>query len=285
MSTNNDLGPGELKEINEEVENGFHYGVLRMLEISNFGVGDVLVKQQYNGNDEDGRPIYENCPISAANHAPQKFKVVHVDRFGVPWIKRISASNGKLSNHLATIISHSSDAIRFVPDKSYAEAIITGDENFDPLAEAKRERKRVKAIKEENKKRLFQSQNPDEVEKVFKSLKIGKVYWFYDEQNIPTVFRDKDTLNYNKIRVDKVFKAIKLDKYITSTTWGGHGNSTSDLKEAQKLTNNMWVMSYTRWDNWAKQWTQGGDDNIAVAQFVYKKCGLYLEEPELYETQ
>lgn len=99
-----------------------------------FKVGDYLIRLirdfYPNGQPKGDWRVVKISPKSPIN---KKFKVVYVDKYGVPYVKHIKV-NGELGG-IICMASMNFQQSKFEPDPEHMDHIILdGGDNFEPLA-------------------------------------------------------------------------------------------------------------------------------------------------------
>jgi hypothetical protein len=97
----------------------------------NFSIGDVLVKVD-NLSDGEFVQVSHSCPV------PKKYKIVHIDTVGIPWVKQISVRGG-LGKKVKPLIEMQPTRYSFEIDPAKFEADMLGY-RYDPRIEYKRMR-------------------------------------------------------------------------------------------------------------------------------------------------
>jgi hypothetical protein len=126
------ISPNDLREIE-----GFkaHHPIGRLLteirDVWRFSVGDVLIRHRMNGDHNDIDPVSDVCPI------PKKFKVIHIDDLGIPWIKQLSVRGGLGTKLISLVEAWNNGKYRYIVDPEQVDAILLGYK-YDPRLEYKR---------------------------------------------------------------------------------------------------------------------------------------------------
>lgn len=97
---------------------------------SDLEVGEVLVRRDVSSGN-----LVE---VSGTCKVPQKFKIVHIDNLGVPWIKRMSVRGG-LSSKLYPMTHFEPERFTFEVDPEKIDAMLLGIK-YDARLEYKRMR-------------------------------------------------------------------------------------------------------------------------------------------------
>lgn len=111
---------------------------LREVASKNFKVGDYLIKYIFRHN------TWAPCAIHEDTKQLRKYRVVHVDELGVPFLRGIKVSGGYYSAavNLATITPNYE---RYELDPEYVDSMIL-ETDYDPMRVIKDE-KQAKQIK------------------------------------------------------------------------------------------------------------------------------------------
>jgi len=132
------LSPNDLKEVE-----GFkiHHPTGRLLiqlrEIWKYTIGDILVRYIVDSRSETLDLVSGSCPV------PRKFRVMHIDDLGIPWLKQLSVRGG-LGTKLSPITEMWCDGrYRYCVDQEQLDSILLGYK-YDPRVEYRK-------MREENK--------------------------------------------------------------------------------------------------------------------------------------
>lgn len=131
MNSKYSLKPKEISDIKRFVEHsGTAFLIREHKKWQSFKVGDVLIRTRAVLGDSDWRVdvVSITCPV------PKKFKIVHIDELGVPWIKQMSVRGG-LGSKLYCL-AESSQTLMYEMDPEIITATILGDK-YDPRAQYK----------------------------------------------------------------------------------------------------------------------------------------------------
>jgi len=96
-----------------------------------FKVGDVLIKKKKYWDDKINGFIWK-IPKVQVRGSMRKFIIVHVDSVGIPYIKKLSVK-GHLLEGIKSLADVDFRTEIYEKDPDYAEAIILGKEDFDPI--------------------------------------------------------------------------------------------------------------------------------------------------------
>lgn len=97
-----------------------------------FGEGDILIR--YSTDHKNNKmldKVSEVCPV------PKKFRVLHIDELGIPWVKQLSVRGG-LGNKMYCLMNYINNYTWEV-DPEQIDAVILGYK-YDPRAEYRRMR-------------------------------------------------------------------------------------------------------------------------------------------------
>lgn len=202
--------------------------LLETLEkVKQFGVGDYLVL--YVGVDEKSLQIQVN-----SYGAPIKYKVVHSDKHGIPFIKRVN-KKGEPIGALGTCTgSLESDLYRFGAwefrlDPDFADSILLED-SYDPAVLHRTKQDIFKAVTKHNKNVKLKTGSKNEVIEIFKNVVVGDTLWvsnsgFYliqDKKTILVKDFNKDRSSYHKTYIIK-------DPYVTVLTVRDKKNKVQEI--------------------------------------------------------
>jgi len=124
------LKPKELSDVNRFIEHSSTAFMIKELyKWQEFETGDILIRLRYNQFEE-----WRNDVVSATCPIPKKFKIVHIDDLGIPWVKQMSVRGG-LGSKLYCL-AESSSIHRYEIDPEVITATILGDK-YDPRAQYK----------------------------------------------------------------------------------------------------------------------------------------------------
>lgn len=217
---NNNIGSvtqDELKNIRRS-KAGRHLlnAAANIAEQRQFGEGDVLVVGRIT--KVEGYPQYETM---SSTNLPQKYLVVYKDEAGLLYCKRI-LQGGKLGKGVVMPATWDSSYWRFEMDPEMADSIILSQEDkYDPMAQARMIRKLKEEVKRYNKSIETSLPNAVTASQFLESLQIGQKVWTlsyytdprHDEfvvQDIKKVPLDLTIRPYSKERVDEEYVKANL---------------------------------------------------------------------------
>lgn len=126
------LKPKDIEDINRFASTSPLAKMLKNLKTWNFSVGDVIVRYTVDSRGNKNLDLVSTrCPV------PKKFRVLHIDDLGVPWVKQLSVSGG-LGNKLYCLMNYIHN-FQWEVDPEQIDSIILGHQ-YDPRAEYKRMR-------------------------------------------------------------------------------------------------------------------------------------------------
>jgi hypothetical protein len=156
--------------------------ILGLLEsVRNFNLDDVLIAYS-------NPSFFETEPRIVTNTygVPKKYKVTHIDKYGVPYIKELN-KKGKPTRHLIATISFLKDRYgtlsvsqnyKYEIDPDYADAIILGDvDGFNASKKHKIKSDLFKEITNHNKSSIIKFPSIEEAVVFISTLKPGDVLW------------------------------------------------------------------------------------------------------------
>lgn len=127
------LKPNDLIEIQEFADNHPIGKILSEMRNWHFSVGDVLVRTK---RMPDGAWIQdhvsETCPV------PKKFRVIHIDELGIPWIRQLSVRGG-MGTALTCLVNSNVELFKYKVDPEQLDSILLGIK-YDPRSEYRRMR-------------------------------------------------------------------------------------------------------------------------------------------------
>ncbi len=173
----------EEKEFIEQKEREVEVMIQRLEAIRAFKLDDFLVAFIRNEPRHHHRmvmPVQPPQPWLNSYGLHKKFKVVVVDKNGVPYIKELN-KNGKPYGRLicAVPIGEDYDNIIFQVDPDYEDSLILGEqpENFEATAAHKVKASVFKDITTHNKQNRVKPSDMQELVNYVNSLVVGSVIW------------------------------------------------------------------------------------------------------------
>lgn len=173
---NPDINADDIEYIEHTIDTNPAYDWLRVKDRCQFVVGDIVIKMMHDYDYDKDKDFIRPETVSHVNKAARKYKVVHVDQYGVPWLKVLKANGGMGTEMIcAPNISPS----YFAPDPDYADHVILSEEGaeFDPIEAAKKRRAERREIAKQNKKNRKIFTTVDEVSAFLRDLKRGETFW------------------------------------------------------------------------------------------------------------
>lgn len=156
----------------------------RLEKARQFKLGDYIVCSLINNETK------QRMPLTNSYNVNRKFKVVHVDKAGIPYIKEVS-SNGKTRGVMSSLFgqyefdaySHHHhwgfDSWEFEHDPHFVESVILEAEgSYDPVEVQKNKKKLRDEVTKHNKDNKLKTSDIADVEAVFAAMQPGEVYWF-----------------------------------------------------------------------------------------------------------
>lgn len=180
MVKNKNLSTEDLNVISQnETE---MYSIVSQLEkVRQFNTGDYLICIRV-AKDTGQRVAITN---SYGTHT--KFKVVFIDKNGIPYVKEIS-SNGLTRGPIKSLMgSHEQDQwgnhgwndFEFEHDPHFVEAIIlSAEQGYDPTEVQRNKKKLRDEITEHNIKSKLKTSETADVVAAFATMQPGETYWF-----------------------------------------------------------------------------------------------------------
>lgn len=107
------------------------YRSLKQMQEYNFIEGDILIHKTLDWTGVDVEWVTEK--FSGITQAPRKYKVVHVDDVGLPYVQRIGMKGGVIGDIKCLAgYDDSSDVFIHDPDFIDHQIIADDDDTFDP---------------------------------------------------------------------------------------------------------------------------------------------------------
>ena len=98
----------------------------------NFQVNDVLIRYSLAEGKKNVDTVSDSCPV------PKKYRVVHIDDIGMPWIKQLSVRGG-MGERIICMAHVDPNLFHYTVDPEQLVAVILGHA-YDPRAEYRRMR-------------------------------------------------------------------------------------------------------------------------------------------------
>lgn len=189
---------------------------LKNRESLQFSIGDILIRQWKNG---DGTWRTEKH----GSDAPKKYLYAFENEVGIGYLKGYNA-DGKMSEVPLCVTEFASGDQRLMLDPEYADHIMIGEGEFDPL-ELQREKKNFRTrMMNRNRKLLVSIETPAEIMAWVKSLKVGDTFHYgygiadmveskYEVIAISDGLVKDVTPSYSQDNIKKVFSINSGDSY------------------------------------------------------------------------
>ena len=103
-------------------------------EVGNFEENDILIKKDgWHDWSDGGKKVWNIEKFSSSNDAPRKYKVVHIDEAGLPYVMKVSMK-GELCGDMKCIAGYDLECTKFEYDPDFLDHQILAeeDEKFDP---------------------------------------------------------------------------------------------------------------------------------------------------------
>jgi len=126
------LKPKDIEDINKFHSQSPQSKMVKEYLSWKFSVGDILIR---SSRDYDGEVTIDS--VSGSCPVPKKFRVLHIDDLGIPWVKQLSVRGG-LGNKMYCLMNYVNN-YNWVVDPEQIDAIILGHK-YDPRAEYRRMR-------------------------------------------------------------------------------------------------------------------------------------------------
>lgn len=165
---------------NEEIMLAF---LNRLKEVTQFKLNDYLIA--YKIFPDSGQKV----PITNSYGTPIKYKVVHTDKAGIPYIKMVASSGAVVGDVQALVIFDPfdgtiADGYHYTHDPHFVESIILEDKTYDPT-EIQRNKKLLRdEIVKHNREAKINTKDLSELIKTFNSMNVGEKYWFSIKNNM-----------------------------------------------------------------------------------------------------
>jgi hypothetical protein len=159
-----------------------------MDRVKTFTEGDYLVAMKANVATGKDKAINDSYGV------PLKYKIVHIDEHGIPWIKRINSlgyPKGSIINlvvaemreyiahvdDIGGIFSNPATQTKFVLDPDYVDSLILGPSAYDPVVRKKTASEVWKDIVKYNSSHKIRTTTLNHVVNFFKTIKAGDQFW------------------------------------------------------------------------------------------------------------
>lgn len=172
-----DLTDGEKRRLEREVKKNPVRKYLLNKDSFNFEVGDILIKKnaKYNYNTQT-YDSWEPEPISSSNKMAQRYVCIHKDEVGIPYMKQLKVSTGKLGTDVYCVTDYDVEHSRFEVDPEYAERIFL-DADFDIKNIHNQSLEARKIITKMNRKIGVKPDNLKGFNDFFAGLTAGDKFW------------------------------------------------------------------------------------------------------------
>jgi len=212
----------------EEVEafNKEHKQRIVLLEqLKKFKVGDYLIAHEaYHNWDEsaDEATITFKVQVNDLGE-PNKFQVVHITDYGVPFIKLVNI-NGKMPGCMWSAWDideclFDGNKYYFELDPSYVDSILLG-QPYDPYAVYREKLKVQNEIRKYNKSIKINNKNLDILVNFFVSVNIGDIFWTSSTRYLQVEAKEyvkvRDINNY-KIKIKSKSNIYEKETEVKST--------------------------------------------------------------------
>ena len=147
------------------------YNYLIKYEGVEFSVGDILIKWT---TDYNGHKTMEQ--VGSYTATPRKYMVVHVDKLGIPYVKKIKA-DGELGIQLNCVAKFGEDTFQHDPD--FVDYCLLRDDGkeYDPNEGLGELRERKKKIRKKNKKLRLNMKDRSLAKQLLQNIKQGTRVW------------------------------------------------------------------------------------------------------------
>lgn len=127
------IKPNDMASVENFAKNHPLGRLLAELKNWNFQVGDVLIREvkAYEGTKSIDM-VSDTCQV------PKKYRVVHIDNLGIPWVKQLSVRGG-LGDKIYCLATVAAEKYSYQVDPEQLEASLLGYK-YDPRVEYKRMR-------------------------------------------------------------------------------------------------------------------------------------------------
>ena len=119
----------DMEDINRFHAHSPHARIIKQFLCWNFKEDDILIRSQIDASGNKSVDIVSNvCKV------PKKFRVIHIDELGIPWVKQLCVRGG-MGNKLYCLINYAIN-YSWEVDPEQIDAIILGYK-YDPRSEYK----------------------------------------------------------------------------------------------------------------------------------------------------
>jgi hypothetical protein len=168
----------------ERMEKDFEFMLKRIEDMRRFQLGDYLIgfrkrDPEYNATISEYEHMSE--PILNSYGLPTKFKVVAVDKNGIPYIKELNKKGIPFGRLIVTVdfntdeFDGAQDIYKVDPD--YTDSIILGESEFDPTKTQKIKSNLHKDITKHNKSHKINTHDLKEIDTFLSTLTVNTVIW------------------------------------------------------------------------------------------------------------
>lgn len=239
------LSKTDAERIKRQQERNSVHVFLRNKTKINFNVGDVLIRKTKEYYPSEKIRVET---VSPSSNAPKKFVCIHVDQFGVPFVKHMKV-NGDLVDDIINVATMDLDRCWFEVDPEYVDGILLGN-SVDPLQKFNDDRERRKKIKEANRKLRQKTNSREDVLAIIDKLSIGSIFWTSRQRDACI-----DIFEHKVIRI----KEIKASQNAVGNLWGNMAvnsnyvttqGGTNAIVELEVLTNGSQKEFMSETDLW-----------------------------------
>jgi hypothetical protein len=156
-------------------------GFLKRIEaMQRFQLGDYLIGFEVDDPDYHSTSRPEE-PILNSYGLPTKFKVVAVDKNGIPYLKELNKKGLPFGRLISTVEFHQDhgedDDLIFKIDPDYTDSILLGESEFDPTKIQKVKSSLHKDITKHNKQNKINTYDLKSLETFLNTLSVGSTVW------------------------------------------------------------------------------------------------------------
>lgn len=195
-----------------------------------FNVGDVLIKKTFHYSWNPQSHSYDDGQWMVDTHSgrtggtPKKFVYAFENELGIGYVKQLKINGSGVTNTLICMADVPAATTKFELDPEYADHLLIGDEEFQPGAVYKEQKKlRQEAIKANKKLMVNFKKDPKKFAEWFNNLKAGDSFWLaYDYDNLHACQYEITSVSksHNKEHVDHSGNRIDLNMI---KEWGDKG--------------------------------------------------------------